>query len=184
VLVVEKGEALPRDGSTLDVDAVMRRGAFLSTERWVIAEERSSFPRSISIWAARPNGTALRCCASRPHEFEADAAHRCLAWPIGYDDLAPFYDEAERLLGVRTFAAEPALERLVSGLEGLDRRWTRQTLMVGLHRDILDHPEEAEHFDAFASVRGIEERCRNVPVRSRARAAQPHDRPPAKPCVR
>jgi choline dehydrogenase-like flavoprotein len=155
VLVVEKGEALPRDGSTLDVDAVMRRGAFLSTERWVDRRGEIIVPEEHFNLGGKTKWYGAALLRFSPHEFEADAAHRCLAWPIGYDDLAPFYDEAERLLGVRTFAAEPALERLVSGLEGLDRRWTRQTLMVGLHRDILDHPEEAEHFDAFASVRGM-----------------------------
>ena len=34
------------------------------------------------------------------HEFEADAAHQCRAWPIGYEELAPFYAEAEALLDV------------------------------------------------------------------------------------
>ena len=35
VLLLEKGKALPRDGSTLDVDRVVRRGEFLSREPWV-----------------------------------------------------------------------------------------------------------------------------------------------------
>jgi len=35
VLLLEKGEPLPIDGSTLDVDTVMRRGAFLNDEPWL-----------------------------------------------------------------------------------------------------------------------------------------------------
>jgi len=35
VLLLEKGEALPLDGSTLDVDKVIRQGAFKSRETWL-----------------------------------------------------------------------------------------------------------------------------------------------------
>ena len=31
-----------------------------------------------------------------PHEFRPDETHQCLGWPIGHDELAPYYDEAER----------------------------------------------------------------------------------------
>ena len=34
VLLIEKGHALPVDGSTLDVDKVLRHGAFLNDEPW------------------------------------------------------------------------------------------------------------------------------------------------------
>jgi choline dehydrogenase-like flavoprotein len=43
-----------------------------------------------------------RCCLCSA-QFEADNAHQCRAWPFGYRELAPFYEEAEALLGVRTF---------------------------------------------------------------------------------
>src|SRR5262245_35210183 len=155
VLVIEKGEPLPRDGSTLDVDAVMRSGAFFSTERWVDARGAVIVPEEHFNVGGKTKWYGAALLRFAPHEFQADPAHRCLPWPIGYDDLAPFYDEAERLLGVRRFAPEPALERLVSGLEKIDPRWTRHTLNVGLHGDILAYPEEARHFDAFASVRGM-----------------------------
>ena len=44
MLLLEKGEALPRDGSTLDVDTVMRRGAYLSTESWLDRSGRLVVP--------------------------------------------------------------------------------------------------------------------------------------------
>jgi len=155
VLVIEKGMPLPRDGSTLDVDTVMRRGAFLSAERWVDRHGEIIVPEEHFNLGGKTKWYGAALLRFAPHEFEADVAHGCLPWPIGYHDLAPFYDEAERLLGVRPFAPEPALARLVTGLHALDGRWTKQALMVGLNADILDYPEEAEHFDAFASVRGL-----------------------------
>jgi choline dehydrogenase-like flavoprotein len=155
VLVIEKGFQLPRDGSTLDVDTVMRRGVFFSTERWVDRRGAIIVPEEHFNLGGKTKWYGAALLRFAPHEFEADPAHRCLSWPIGYQELAPFYDEAERLLGVRTFSAEPAMKRLMSGLQRLDNRWTPQALSVGLRQDILDFPQEAEHFDAFASVRGL-----------------------------
>ena len=103
VLLLEKGEALPRDGSTLDVDTVMRRGAYLSTEAWLDRTGKLVVPEEHFNLGGKTKwyGAALLRFGAR--EFEADPAHDCLPWPIGYDDLEPYYEEAERLLGVRTF---------------------------------------------------------------------------------
>ncbi len=155
VLLLEKGLPLPSDGSTLDADKVMRRGTFLSDEQWddrsggvLVPEEHFNLGGK-----TRWYGAALLRFA--PHEFEADTAHRCLPWPLRYEDLAPFYDEAERLLGVRHFAAEDNLRELVAGLRQRDPRWRKQAMPLALAPDILAYPEEARHFDAFASVRGL-----------------------------
>ena len=98
-----------------------------------------------------------------PHEFEADPAHQCRAWPIGYDDLAPFYDEAERCSACAPFAVEPNLQKLVAGLRSDRCRLARSTCsMWGSSPDILSYPEEASRFDGFASVRGLKsdaEKC-------------------------
>jgi choline dehydrogenase-like flavoprotein len=155
VLLLEKGEALPRDGSTLDVDTVMRRGAYLSTESWLDRAGKLVVPEEHFNLGGKTKwyGAALLRFGAR--EFEADPGHRCLSWPIGYGDLAPYYDEAERLLGVRRFAAEPAVGRLFSALERMDAGWRRQTLNLGLSAEVLNHPQEAAHFDGFASVRGL-----------------------------
>jgi choline dehydrogenase-like flavoprotein len=155
VLVIEKGLPLPRDGSTLERDQVMRRGAFTSTERWVDRRGEIVVPEEHFNLGGKTKWYGAALLRFAPHEFDADAAHRCLAWPIGYRDLLPFYEEAERLLGVRTFPIEPSMQRLVAGLRSLDAGWMPEQLNVGLRADILDYPEEAAHFDAFASVRGM-----------------------------
>ncbi|MBL8407967.1 MAG: GMC family oxidoreductase [Candidatus Accumulibacter sp.] len=155
VLLLEKGVPLPRDGSTLDADKVLRRGMFLSDEPWfdrhgatIVPEEHFNLGGKTKWYGA----ALLRFAA---HEFAADADHACLAWPFPYEELAPFYDEAEQLLGVRQFGIEANFQQIVSGLRRRDAQWRRQPMSLGLAADILSHPEEARHFDAFASVRGL-----------------------------
>src|SRR6185295_8941706 len=141
VLLLEKGLLLPRDGSTLDVDTVMRRGAYLSDEAWIDRHGQRTVPEEHFNLGGKTKWYGAALLRFAPHEFDADPAHRCLAWPISYQELAPFYDEAERLLAVRTFSAEPAMKRMMSGLRSLDDRWSPQALAVGLHQDILDFPQ-------------------------------------------
>ena len=90
-----------------------------------------------------------------PHEFDPDPDHQCLGRPFGYAEFAPFYDEAERLLGVRLFPIESNVRDLVAALVKQDPRWRSEPMALGLSPEILAHPEEAKRFDAFASVKGL-----------------------------
>jgi len=171
VLLLEKGLPLPRDGSTLDVDTVMRRGAYLSKEQWVDRNGRPIAPEEHFNLGGKTKWYGAALLRFAPHEFEADPAHQCRAWPIGYDELAPYYDEAEQLLGVRPFPVEPNFRQLVSRLRALDVGWEEHILNVGLSADILSFPEEASRFDGFASVRGLKsdaETCLLDRVRSKS----------------
>lgn len=154
VLLLEKGEALPRDGSTLDVGAVFREGRFKSRETWVGPDSQMFVPDAFLNVGGKTKWYGAALLRFSPHEFEADPAHDCLAWPFGYDELAPWYDEAERLLGVRTFPHEPELQRLIAHIEN-NSGWRTQPLPLGLDPAILDHPDEARHFDGFASPGGF-----------------------------
>ena len=82
-----------------------------------LAKEGFRYTHCFDNAAAKWYGAAL--LRFEPHEFEADEAHQCLGWPFSYDALAPYYDEAERLLDVHTFENEPELQalldRIVSG---------------------------------------------------------------------
>jgi choline dehydrogenase-like flavoprotein len=155
VLLLEKGPALPRDGSTLDVGRVLRQGAFLSTEPWADGRGHTTVPEEHFNLGGKTKWYGAALLRFAPREFEADAAHQCRGWPFGHAELAPFYEEAERLLGVRQFAVEPNTRQLFDGLCRQDPRWQQQQLALGLAADVLDHPDEARHFDGFASVRGI-----------------------------
>lgn len=86
-----------------------------------------------------------------PAEFQADPGFACPAWPLGYDELAPRYAEAERLLGVTTFANEPGLQRILDGLCRKASPWRWQALPLALRREILDDDLARRSFDGQPS---------------------------------
>ena len=155
VLVLEKGGVLPRDGSTLDIDRVVRRGEFLSQERWVDGDGRELVPEEHFNVGGKTCWYGAALLRFAPHEFAADEAHGCSGWPITYADLAPFYAEAEALLGVRRIAIEPALAAILERLQRADPGWTSTALPMGLAPGIENDRVEARHFDGFASVAGL-----------------------------
>ena len=155
VLLLEKGRELPRDGSTLDVDKVIRQGIFKSKEPWLDRNGRTFEPEEYFNLGGKTKWYGAALVRFDPHEFEAEPAHQCLPWPIAYADLAPYYDRAEALLGVHQFEREPDLRTIVGKLGRNGAGWSARPLMLALDPNIVAHPEEAAHFDAFASVKNL-----------------------------
>ena len=155
VLLLEQGQILPKDGSTLDVAKVAKQHLFIDDDPWVDRHGNVIVPQERSNLGGKTKWYGAALLRFSPDEFTEDAAHRCLPWPINYQELEPFYEEAEQLLGVRTFPIEPDFQRIVSKLRHVDAGWRKQPLPVGLAPDILSFPDEAKHFDAFASPRGL-----------------------------
>lgn len=152
VLLLEKGEALPDDGSTLDVERVVKSGAFLAREAWRDGRGVTFRPEEHFNLGGKTRWYGAALLRYAPEEFEADASIGAPAWPLHASDLAPYYAEAERLLGVREFDAEPGLERLLGELHG---GWRSSPLPLALSPAITWRPHEARHFDGFASVAGL-----------------------------
>jgi choline dehydrogenase-like flavoprotein len=161
VLLLERGEALPRDGSTLDPLQVIREGKFLAKESWVDRAGRTTVPEEHFNLGGKTKWYGAALLRFAPEEFDSDVVHQCRGWPLHYRDLEPFYDEAERLLGVRTFSVENNWRTLADGLRRRDDRWRELPLPLGLSADILKHPQEASRFDAYASVRGLKSDAEN-----------------------
>jgi choline dehydrogenase-like flavoprotein len=152
IAIVEKGHALPRDASTLDFTKVVHESSFKSKEVWRDGAGRSFAPEEYFNLGGKTKWYGAALLRYGRHEFEADRAHQCLAWPFGYDEIAPYYDEAETLLGVRTFDTEPDLARILSRMQTRSSGWRSEPMQMGLHPTIRDHRLEASHFDGFASV--------------------------------
>jgi len=152
VVVLEKGHHLPTDGSTLDIQRVVHQGEFLSHEPWLDGEGRRIVPEEHFNVGGKTKwyGAALLRFAER--EFAPDAAHGCLGWPFALGELVPYYEEAERLLGVRIFDNEPDLARILARLQRRSSVWQPQAIPMGLAADIATHATEASHFDGFASA--------------------------------
>jgi choline dehydrogenase-like flavoprotein len=155
VLLLEKGMPLPKDGSTLDVEKVMKRGLFLNQEPWVDRSGRVTAPEEHFNLGGKTKWYGAALLRFSPREFLADEARACLPWPIRYEELEPFYAEAERLLAVRFFAPEANFQQIAAGLSRIDPGWRSERLAVGLAPEILEDAQEARHFDGFASVRGL-----------------------------
>jgi choline dehydrogenase-like flavoprotein len=155
VLLVEKGSALPRDGSTLDVARVIHQGSFRSQEQWRRADGRTVVPEEYFNLGGKTKwyGAALLRFGER--EFLPDPAHQCLGWPIPYGAMQPYYDEVEKRLGVRSFRCEDDLARILGRIVRRGSPWQQAALPMGLAANILEHRDEAAHFDGFASVQGL-----------------------------
>src|SRR5512142_2139916 len=120
VLLLEKGDHLPVDGSTLDIQRVVHEGKFLSREIWKDARGRSLCPEEHFNVGGKTKWYGAALLRFSPQEFAADTKRGFLPWPIRYQDLVPYYEEAERLLAVRTFPPERDLQHLATALRGRD----------------------------------------------------------------
>lgn len=154
VLLLEKGGVLPVDGSTLNLDKVIRQGFFKSHEPWLDRNDTTFVPEEYFNLGGKTKWYGAALLRFGSDEFSADEAHQCLPWPISYAELVPYYEQAEHLLGVRPFQVEPDLQVIIGRLTR-NGGWQVSPLPLALDPEIMGYPEEARHFDAFASVRGL-----------------------------
>ena len=101
VMVVERGEFLPREIENWSSEAVFGDARYKNSEQWYSAAGSTFQPVLWRDDAAFP-GTGL-----------ADIEHRegvSPAWPISYDDMEPFYCEAETLYGVHGTSGQDPTE--------------------------------------------------------------------------
>jgi choline dehydrogenase-like flavoprotein len=154
VLLIEKGPFLPRNASTLDVKQVFVDGVFKNHVVWLDGEGREFVPGEFYNVGGKTKWYGAALFRFRPVEFEAEADYGLLGWPFGYETLKPYYDEATELLEITTFKNEPELQALLDKITTADPGWKLEPLPLGLSHEILSNPEEAKHFDGFASPSG------------------------------
>jgi len=151
VLLIEKGERLAKNSSTLDINRVVHQGAFKSRELWRDGRGREIVPEEYFNVGGKTKWYGAALLRYSPEEFEADAAYKCLPWPIPYSTLAPYYSAAEQRLGARKFKCEPDLQDILQRLTEKSPAWSNEPLPLGLSGQILADKNEASHFDGFAS---------------------------------
>ncbi len=151
VLLLEKGGHLPTDGSTLDVQQVFGEERFKNKEPWQNANNKTLTPGEYYNVGGKTKWYGAALLRFAPHEFSADTDFQCLGWPISYADMEPFYAQAEQLLQINHFDHEPQLDRLIKRITQANKSWRVESLPLGLKKDILEHADEAKHFDGFAS---------------------------------
>lgn len=152
VLLLEKGAELPKDGTTLDFTRVINQGVFKSKEPWLNKNGKPFVPEEYFNLGGKTKWYGAALLRFDPSEFDADPDFQCLGWPFPYAELAPYYDQIEALLGVRTFPIEPDLKLLQDKISRQPSGWNSRPLPLGLNPQILGNETEARHFDGFASA--------------------------------
>lgn len=155
VLVLEKGPFLPRNASTLDVRKVFVDGVFKNHQVWHDGTGHDFVPGEFYNVGGKTKWYGAALFRFRPVEFEAEPDYGLLGWPFGYEELKPYYDEATALLKITTFQNEPELQALLDRVTTADPAWKLESLPLGLSHEILSKPDEAKHFDGFASPSGF-----------------------------
>ncbi len=103
ILVLERGQFLPREKENWDTNAVFRDERYHAKEQWQNAADGSHFRPGTGYWVGgntKVFGAAL--FRLRERDFEKLAHHDGISpeWPLKYCDFEPFYAAAERLYNV------------------------------------------------------------------------------------
>jgi len=112
ILLLERGDYLPRERDNWDSSAVFVRGKYRAPEYWY-DKHGNEFPPEVNYYVGGNTkfyGAAL--FRLRPQDFGEIRHHGGLspAWPISYADLEPYYTQAEHLYRVHGRRGEDPTE--------------------------------------------------------------------------
>lgn len=99
ILILERGEHLPREAENWSPKAVFIQRRYRTQERWYDRKGHPFTPNT-HYWVGGNTsfyGAALMRMRKRDFTEVKHAGGISPAWPISLTDLAPYYDEAERL---------------------------------------------------------------------------------------
>ena len=153
VLLLEKGKALPLNSTARSGRRVLKWDRLEGAEIWLDGRGHAFHPDEAANVGGKTKWYGAALLRLAPHEFDPDDQHQCLAWPFGYGELEPYYEQAETLLNVTAFANEPHLQALVDRV-CRDDGWRAEPLQLAIRPEILQDDYEARHFDGFASPSG------------------------------
>jgi choline dehydrogenase-like flavoprotein len=109
ILIVERGEAVPQEAENWNPEAVWKHKRYQTTERWI--DDRGESFAPYTHYNVGGNTKFWGSVLYRLRRSDFDAVEHMdgssPAWPIGYDDLAPYYDRAERLFHVHGGPGDP-----------------------------------------------------------------------------
>ncbi len=97
ILILERGGFLPRERENWDTRAIFEQGRYLASETWYDEHDQAFRPYT-HYWVGgntKVYGAALLRLRERDFGELRHWGGVSPAWPIGYDDLEPFYERAE-----------------------------------------------------------------------------------------
>jgi len=186
ILILERGERLPQEHENWDPEALFKEGRYGTDETWRDKVGESFSPSTYYRVGGNTKVYGAALMRMREEDFGEIEHHDGVspAWPIGYDRLAPYYRQAERLYHVHGEAgADPTeppredgfpyppvphddrIERLARDLEGLGRE--PFPLPMGVRRNEDEDPDGPfllrelykamghEAFDGYPDLTGL-----------------------------
>jgi choline dehydrogenase-like flavoprotein len=99
ILILERGEHLPREADNWSAKAVFLERRYRTKEKWYDRHGRPFSPNT-HYWVGGNTtfyGAALMRLRERDFQEVRHGGGVSPAWPISLEDLAPYYAEAERL---------------------------------------------------------------------------------------
>ena len=102
ILVLERGEAVPREAENWSPAAVWKQQRYQTTERWLDHRDRPFQPYTHYCVGGNTKFWGSVLFRLRREDFQAieHPGGVSPAWPVQYETLAPYYERAERLYQV------------------------------------------------------------------------------------
>ncbi|HEX4679956.1 MAG TPA: GMC family oxidoreductase [Gaiellaceae bacterium] len=112
VLVLERGERLPREADNWSPRAVFAERRYKPNEQWLDRDGRSFAPGVHYVVGGNTKVYGASLPRFREQDFDAVEHEDGMspAWPFGYADLEPYYGEAERMYAVHGATGEDPTE--------------------------------------------------------------------------
>src|SRR3990172_6993282 len=154
ILLLERGDYVPREKDNWDTRAVVKEGKYHTKEGWHDKDGKEFHPGTHYFVGGNTKFYGAALIRLRKEDFGEVRHHdgTSPAWPISYDDLEPYYTEAEHLYQVHgrrgsdpteppasapylypPLAPEPRIQELVDDLTPLGHRPFH--MPVGVMRD-------------------------------------------------
>jgi len=117
ILIIERGDFVPREKANWDAKLVNVEGKYQTKEHWYDADGKPLHPHTNYYVGGNTKFYGAALFRLRKEDF--GVVHHdggiSPAWPIAYDDLEPYYLEAERLFEVHGNRGEDPTEPRASG---------------------------------------------------------------------
>jgi choline dehydrogenase-like flavoprotein len=157
ILLLERGDRVPREKQNWDSQAVVVENRYHVKEAWLDRDGREFHPGTHYYVGGNTKFYGAALIRLRRHDFGEVRHHGGVSpgWPIGYDELEPYYTEAEQLYHVHglrgsdpseppasapypwpPLSHEPRIQELVDDLTRIGHRPFH--MPVGIMRDEAD----------------------------------------------
>ena len=127
ILLLERGDWLPRELENWDGEAVFEKNRYISPDTWYDKEGKAFQPQVHYCvgGATKLYGAALY--RQRKEDFGELRHHDGIspAWPISYDEMEPYYTKAEQMYQVHGARGEDHDRTAIQCALSLPRAFTR-----------------------------------------------------------